>query len=110
MVLESLISPFLAEHKPLRLFILGALYSSIAIFLSLWIFGDYASLVTVFLTVLACVPLLYKTIKYEAEKDFQIKSEKRLLFEHSKALTFLMFLFFGATFAYTLWYLFLPNV
>lgn len=109
MVLESLVDPFIAEHKPMRLFLLGAVYSSIAIFLSLWIFGDYSSLVAVFLTVIACVPLLYKTIKYEAQKDFNYDNEKKLLFEHSKAFTFLMFLFAGSTLAYTLWYVILPS-
>ena len=68
MVLESLISPKKAEGKPLELFFIGLIYSSVAMFLSLWIFKDQASLVMVFLTVLAAIPLTYNTMKYEEKK------------------------------------------
>ena len=44
----------------------------------------------------------------EEEKDDTIASEKTLLKEHSKALLFFLFLFFGALIAFTLWYLVLP--
>ena len=53
MVLESLINPIKAERKHWEVFVLGFIYSTMAIFLSLWIFRDHASLVMVFLTVIA---------------------------------------------------------
>ena len=63
MVVESIMNPLNAEKHPLRMFFVGALYTSIAFLLSIWIFGEYSSLVMVFLTVLACAPLMYNTIK-----------------------------------------------
>jgi uncharacterized membrane protein SpoIIM required for sporulation len=109
MVLESLINPLVAEKKPFDMFFIGLLYTSIALFLSLWIFKEYASLVMVFLVTLACVPLIYSTIKIEEKKDLVIDDEKKLLKEHGKALSFFMFLFLGITLAIALWYVFLPT-
>src|SRR3989344_7812332 len=95
MVLESLIKAKLAEKRPWNLFYLGILYASVAIFLSLWIFRDQSSLVMVFLTVIAAVPFMYRIISYEEKQDLKIKSEIKLLEQHTKALVALMFLFFG---------------
>ncbi|MEK6937253.1 MAG: stage II sporulation protein M [Nanoarchaeota archaeon] len=109
MVLESLVRPEGAEKRPVSMFFLGFLYASVAMFLSLWIFRDQTSLVMVFLTVMAALPLVYDTIKYEEKKDIGIKSEGKILKEHSKALAFFMYLFLGAVVSYSLWYIFLPE-
>ncbi|MAF50471.1 MAG: hypothetical protein CMH64_00095 [Nanoarchaeota archaeon] len=109
MVIESLINPTKAEGHPLEMFIIGAVYASIAVFLSLWIFRDYASLVMVFLTVIASVPLVYTVIKIEEEKDSKSNDEKFLLKEHSKAIMVFMFLFSGYLAAYTVWFTLLPD-
>lgn len=109
MVLESILDPFKAEEKPGKLVLLGFVYSSIATFLSLWIFRDYSSLIMIFLTVMAAIPLLYNIIKMEEEKDLQDLGEKWLLKEHSKALSAFMFLFLGITLACVLWYVALPS-
>lgn len=109
MVLESLINPFKAERKPVHMLFFGALYASVAVFLSLWIFKEEASMIVVFLTVLATVPLMYKTIKYEEDKDLKIKSELSILREHSRALEFFMFLFLGFVIGFVVWFVFLPH-
>jgi len=109
MVLESLLDPLKAEKRPWEMFFLGFVYSSIAILLSLWIFKDQASLIMVFLTVMACVPIVYNTMKLEESKDLEISSERKLLKEHNKAIIFLMFLFFGITLSFVTWYIFLPS-
>jgi len=109
MVLESLIGPKKAEHQPWKLFFLGFMYASIGTFLGLWIFKNQASLVLVFLTVLASIPLMYKTIKYEEKKDLKYKTELKLIKEHSRALVAFMFLFFGFVIAFTVWYVLLPD-
>jgi len=108
MVLESITSPLKAQKAPLQMFFLGFLYSSIALFFSVWIFKEHSSLIMVFLTVLATVPFMYKTIRQEEENDLKIKSEHKLLKEHSKALTTLIFLFMGFVVALSLWYTILP--
>jgi len=109
MVLESLTTPVSAERKPLQMFFIGIVYSSVAILLSLWIFKDQASLVMVFLTVMACVPLIYHTIRLEEKKDKTPLTEKSLLKEHSRAIMFLTFLFVGFVISFAMWFTFLPT-
>ncbi|MFC1728457.1 stage II sporulation protein M [Nanoarchaeota archaeon] len=109
MVLESIITPFKAEKKPWELFFLGLIYSSFAIALSLWVFEQYAGLLAVFLTVMACVPLIYNTLKLEESKNMIVEGERRLLKEHGKAISFLTFLFLGITISFMIWYLALPG-
>lgn len=108
MVLESLITPKGAERHPLTMFLFGILYSSIAIFLGLWIFRDQASLIMVFLTVFACIPLMVRTMKFEEKKDLILKKESSMLLEHEKAMKFFVFLFLGIVTGYSLWFLLLP--
>lgn len=109
MVLESLLFPSKAEDKPWQMFFIGFLYSSVAIFLSLWIFQKQASFVMVFLIVLACVPIVYNTIKLEESKDTKIKNEQELIRQHNKAIIFLTFLFLGITLSCVVWYVLLPS-
>src|SRR3989338_702926 len=109
MVLESRLNPLKGEKKPWEMFFIGAVYSSAAILLSLWIFKDQTSLVMVFLTVMACIPIVYSTMKLEESKDLSILDERALMREHNKAISFLMFLFFGITIAFVFWYVFLPS-
>lgn len=108
MVLESLMNPSGAEKNPFRMFFYGALYSSAAVLLSLWIFKEHSSLVMIFFTVFACTPLMYNTIKEQEGKDKELDTESSILKEHSKALMFFMMLFFGITVSLTFWYVLLP--
>lgn len=108
MVLESLTDPFRAERRPWETFFLGFAYATIALFLALWIFKDHASLVMVFLTVMAAIPFVFAAIKHEEEKDLIIEQESVLLKEHGKALSYLVFLFLGMSCAYAFWYTILP--
>jgi uncharacterized membrane protein SpoIIM required for sporulation len=109
MVLESIVNPFRAEQNPKRMFFVGFLYSSIAIFLSYWIFADQSSMVMVFLTTMASVPLIYNTIKFEEKKDTTGLPERSLLKEHSRAFEFLLCLFLGITLSCAFWYTLLPQ-
>lgn len=109
MVLESLISPFKAEQTPGRLFFLGMIFCSISIFLSLWVFKSQASLIMVFLTTSAAIPLIYNIIIMEEEKDLSGMEERWLLKEHSKALKAFIYLFLGATVAFSFWYMVLSS-
>lgn len=109
MVLESIISPLRAEKKPRYLLTIGFVYAVISIFLSLWIFEEQAALISVFLIVIAAIPLFYATLRFEEEKDISISEERNLLKEHSKALIFLLLMFCGVVLAYVLAYIFLPQ-
>lgn len=109
MVLETLLFPMKAEKKPWEMFFIGLLYSTVAILLALWIFEKQSSFVMVFFTVLACVPIVYNTLKYEESKDMELNTEKKILHEHNKAIFFLAFLFLGITVSGVFWYLVLPS-
>lgn len=109
MVLESIIGPKKAEKEPKEMFLYGILYSFVAVLLSLWIFGDQASLIMVFLIVLASMPLVYRTFRLEEKKDEKIKQESTLLKEHAKALSFLMYMSLGIILCLSLFFIFLPE-
>ena len=108
MVFESILSPLSAEKYPWNMFFLGILYSSLGVVLSLWIFHKNASLVMVFLTVLAAIPFMYQAMKCEEEKDVDIEDERMIMRSHYRPLVGFMLLFFGMTIAYTLWYALSP--
>lgn len=109
MVLESLLKSMQAERKPWEAFFIGLLYSTVALFLSLWIFRQQASLVMIFLTSLAAVPLIYNAIKIEERKDIEIDSETTLIKEHKKAVSLYLYLFLGFVISFAVWYVILPS-
>lgn len=110
MVLESLINSIKAEKKPVELLLLGFIYVIVAAILSLWIFPSQASMVFVFLTTLATIPILYGIIVDEEKKDLDMNiTEKDLLKEHAKALKAFMYLFFGMVVGILLMYVLLPS-
>ncbi|MBT7237871.1 stage II sporulation protein M [Candidatus Woesearchaeota archaeon] len=108
MALESIISPFSAVEKPGHMFFTGLIYASLAVFLSNWVFRDSASLIMVFLTVLAAVPIMYSTMKMEENVTVKLKDEVSILKRHAKVVEYLMFLFLGFVVAYTFWFSILP--
>ena len=92
-----------------ELFLFGVLYSSVGTLLSFWFFRNEPSLVMVFFTVLATIPLMYTTIKHEEREAENIMSEKRIFKSHGKALGLYFALFMGMVVAMSLWYVFLPH-
>lgn len=109
MVLESLITVKNAEKKPLRMIMLGMLYATVAVFLALWIFKEQASLVAVFLTVLASVPIMYNIITFEEKEDIELKNEAKMLRSHERALLAFFYLFMGFVIAFSVWFILLPT-
>lgn len=109
MVVESFLNPFKAEKNPWQMFFIGFLYTSIGIFLALWIFRSEASLVMVFMITMAALPLFYNTMKLEESKDMLMDKETEILKEHNKAISFFMYMFIGITFACAVWYILLPT-
>jgi|SRR3989344_1764565 len=109
MVLESLISPEKAEKNPLSMVIYGFIFASISIIFALLIFKEEASMVSVFITVMISIPLVYSTMKYEENEDLIINDERTLMKQHWKALKYLIFLFFGFIIAYSIWFVALPS-
>src|SRR3989344_2140806 len=108
MVLELLFNPFALKKKPWQMFIAGFFNSIIAMILSYIVFRDAAGLLSVFLIVMATLPLFYVAVKNEEELDFKYP-ESRILKEHGKVLFFFIFLFFGILTAMVLAYIILPE-
>ena len=108
MVVEALLYPLKAEKKPWEMFFLGFLYTSIGLFLALWIFREQASLIMVFMITMAALPIFYSTMKMEESKDMVMDKETAILKEHNKAISFFMYMFIGITVACAVWYAALP--
>jgi len=105
MVFESLLNPKLAEEKPFLILLLGFVSTTLGLFLGNYILPRYASLVAVFLTTMFFIPLFYRTMIYEEQKDEEIDDEKSLLKQHSKAIKFFIFLFLGMTLSFMFWFI-----
>ena len=109
MVLESFQRIFLLKHKARELFFLGFLHTTLALFLGLWVFPQYAGIVMIFFIVIPSIPFMLSSIRGEEAKDENMEKEGKLLKEHSKALGYYMALFAGITLACVFWYIFLPE-
>ncbi len=107
--------PKRAERRPWEMFFVGLVYSAIALFLVSFVFsGDttlskYSGMMLVTFTVIACMPFMYYIIKLEEGKDLEIDDQGGLVREHWKALSALMWLFFGFIVGFSLGYVLLPG-
>jgi uncharacterized membrane protein SpoIIM required for sporulation len=108
MVFESILSAKELRKHPSKSVILGIIYATAGMLLSIWIFPTDPSLSMVFLTTMAGVPLLVRVLKIEETEDFQ-KKEYVLIGNHKDVLGVIFFLFIGLLIAFTTWYLILPE-
>lgn len=109
MVLESIINPLEAGRKPQFMTLIGFIYATVGLVLSLWIFPQDPSLTLVFLTTMASIPLLINSLKIEADEDIKPNKKTWLVGEHKDIIGIFFFLFAGMLLAYTLWYVVLPE-
>jgi len=106
-----LINPMKAEQRPWEMFFIGAFYAIVSLLLVKWIFsGDpvlskYTGILVVTFCVMFSIPFMYFALKNEEEKDLKISGLMNLMKEHSKAITYFMFLFFGFVIAFSFWYI-----
>jgi len=109
MVLESLITPQKAEKRPVVMILYGIIYAIVASILALTVFKGQSSFTYVFFTSLAAVPLLWRLMRFEEKKDFEIEDEISLLKEHAKAIKVMMYLFIGIVIASAALFALLPT-
>jgi len=107
MVLESLIPSRTAEQQPIEMLPITFLFCTIAIFIALWVFPNYASLTLVFFTVMALLPLMIHIIQLEERSLFESEITK---FEHhhKRTLPFFVYMFLGMVIAFSFWFIALP--
>jgi uncharacterized membrane protein SpoIIM required for sporulation len=108
MVFESILDPHEVRQSAWKMFLMGILSSSTGIILSLWVFPSDPSLSTVFLTTMACIPLIVSVLKLEEKEDFK-KKELPLIGNHKDVLGIIFFLFLGLVTSFVTWYLVLPS-
>jgi len=108
MVLEAIIPVRTAERRPIEMLPLAFLYSTLALFIALWIFPNHASLVVVFFTVMALLPLMVHMIRFEEKTIFNSELQK-LESHHKRVLPFFIYMFIGIVLSLTLWFVFLPQ-
>jgi len=106
MVIESLVGAQRAEQRPITMFVLSFLYATVAIFIGLWIFPNYAGLTMVFFTVMALIPIMLRMISFEESKIFA-KTHSGMT--HKDAVPFFVFMFLGTVAAFTFWFTVFPE-
>jgi uncharacterized membrane protein SpoIIM required for sporulation len=114
MVLEDLIHAKFAEQQPLLVLPLAFLYTSVALFVALWIFPSSAAIVAVFLMTIAAMPLFLDIVVFEKQKEESSRSYFKDLLRLGKAnkeklLPFFVYLFLGMSLAIATWFVVLPS-
>lgn len=109
MIIESFLNPKSVNKDLNVLYIIGLVYTSVAIVLSIIVFKSQASMVMVFFTVMAVLPYIVNSIKHEEHEDLVLKEEKSILKEHAKTLWKFMLVFFGMVTAFAIWFTVLPS-
>lgn len=102
-----LFNPKKAEKHLWKMVIIAIFYATISIFVGVWIFPEYASLIAVFFTAISCLYVSQGAINNEEMKELYY-SEKGLLIEHKKPLMLFIALFVGIVIAFSVWTYALP--
>ncbi len=108
MVLEGL-KVLSVERKPWEALVSGSIYVFVAAFLSLVLFPESASIVSVLLVVVASLPLVYDAIKFEEKVDLKYSDEHHIMEHHKLFVWFVLFLFLGFSLGFFILYSFLPS-
>ncbi len=115
MMLDRLVPLKRIMRHPWEMGYIGLIYSSVAIILVNFVFSkdyvlsQYSGIMLVLITLICCLPYMYRIIKQEEGKDLEISDQGKLIMEHSKALKALMWLFLGLVIGFSFWYLVLPQ-
>ena len=111
MVLEKLFPENWVEKKLRYALLIAFIYSSVCIFISVFLFGNNSGLISVFLTSLLILPLLEKLLRKEEkmeekERKFLLKD---LFHDNKEVVVTYLVLFLGIFFTYAL-YVFIFNL
>ena len=112
---ETLINPRCATRRPWQMFFIGLLYAALAVFIADFVFlknpvfEKHISIIIVFFTVMLSLPFMFYMIKQEETKDDKIREERKLIKEHGKALSALLFLFMGYVVAFSVLFMVMPQ-
>ena len=106
-MLELLVSPWQAEHRPVSMFLFGFLFSAIAFAVTVQFINiHYAGLVSVFFVVLILTPMMFQI--FQRDKDSVLHAKEFFPKHHQELIISFLALFLGIAFSYVGWYLLLP--
>jgi len=112
-MLEFIINPKRAEKTLWEAFVIGFIYSILAVVTSYLIFSSgeqkYVGIWIIAFTVILSTPFVYYLFKKEEHKDLEYDGVFRVLAFHWRGLVALIMLFFGFLLGYTLCYIVLPS-
>jgi len=114
-MLETLLNPKKAERRPWELFFIGFFYAAVSLLMVNWlfagnpIFSNHMSILTITFTVMLSIPFMYYTIKLEGERDAFEENRIKMLRGHGRAISAFLWLFFGFTIAFSLFYILFPS-
>ncbi|MFT4313463.1 MAG: stage II sporulation protein M [Candidatus Woesearchaeota archaeon] len=109
MVLELLSNPKIERTHKIKFFFVGFLYTLIASGLAIFVFPSQATIVSVFLVVLAIGPFMYHMLEREEIKELSIHTRRGLFKEYWNIISVLLLLFAGISLAYTLLFVLFPE-
>ncbi len=111
MVLEAILTSRQIEKKPMEMLIYSIIVSSVAIWSAYIIFPTSASVVFLFLTTIAIVPVVFGAIKDDELQEEKTERSISLGFfdRHGPILKIYAYFFFGIIIATSFWYMFLPE-
>ena len=108
MVLESILTSRQIEKNPIEMLIYSMIVTSVAIWTAYIIFPTSASVVFLFLTTIALIPVIYGAIKDDETKEENADRNISLGFfeRHGTILEIYAYFFLGVIIATSFWYLF----
>jgi len=115
-MLESIINPKRVERGPLKMLIIGIVYSSLSLLLVKWFFSSdpvlskFSGMIVVTFCVMFTLPFLYYLIKQEEEEDEQVEGVLGVWKVHKDAIYAFMWLFLGFIIAFSVWHIVLQDM
>jgi uncharacterized membrane protein SpoIIM required for sporulation len=111
-MLENILKPDWLEKKPRYAFVIGGVYSIIAILAAYWVFPKSQGIASIAFLSLLLVPSLSKILSIEEIQDTQSRkfSIKKIFQDHADVLQVYLMLFLGIFLAYALFSLQFPNL
>jgi len=109
MVLEQLVDAKSARKDPIKIFLLGAVVSVIALFISNSVFPESTGLFTIIIITMIMIPLMNKMLHHEEAEDEKMMETYSFFQRYGDIITAYMALFAGMIFAMSLVFVLLPD-
>jgi uncharacterized membrane protein SpoIIM required for sporulation len=107
MVLETFLED--ATNKPLHLFFIGGIFTTVAIIIATVLFPDSPSFPVVVFMTLPCIYIFTNKLNKTSKGEIRASTYQELFNANSDIMEMYLFVFMGMLFAITLWFSFLPE-